>query len=63
MKKSAEEIGNRILFYTFNQTNTFLYIATTRGFRIIRLEDNKITSKRDRESDINFPVILTQGGF
>lgn len=63
MSKSAEEVGNRILFYTFNQTSTFLYIATTRGFRIVRLEDNKITSKRDRESEINFPVSFTQGGF
>lgn len=56
MNRNSEEIGNRILFFTFNQTNTLLFVATTRGFRIVRLEDHKITSKRDRESDLHFPV-------
>ena len=38
---STEELGTRILCYTFNQTNTLLFVGTTKGFRIIRVEDGK----------------------
>jgi hypothetical protein len=52
------ETGNRILCLNFNQSNTLLYIGTTQGLRVLRLEDSKIISRRDRLSSINFP-----GGF
>ena len=52
------EIGNRINCLTFNRSNTLLYIGTSQGLRIFRLEDSKIISRRDRINGINFP-----GGF
>ena len=56
--KSMSEIGNRILCLTFNHSNTLLYIGTSQGLRVLRLEDSKIISRRDRLNRINFP-----GGF
>lgn len=55
---STEELGTRILCYTFNQTNSLLFVGTTKGFRIIRVEDGKITSRRDRDGEIHFPVVF-----
>ena len=52
------EIGNRIHCLTLNHTNTLLYIGTTQGLRVFRLEDSKIISRRDKMNGINFP-----GGF
>lgn len=52
------EKGNRIIHLKFNHSNTLLYISTSQGFRIFRLEDSKIISRRDRILSINF-----MGGF
>jgi WD repeat-containing protein 45 len=52
------EIGNRILSLKFNHSNTMLYIGTSQGLRIARLEDSKIISRRDRLNSVHFP-----GGF
>ncbi|CAG9318497.1 unnamed protein product [Blepharisma stoltei] len=54
----TDDIGNRILRLVFNQTNSNLVAGTSKGFRIVRLEDCKITSRRDKESELHFP-----GGF
>ena len=60
---TSEEIGKKIISVSFNQTNVkfiqnLLAISTIKGFRIIRLEDGKIISKKDEESSMVF-----QGGF
>ncbi|OMJ75516.1 hypothetical protein SteCoe_25331 [Stentor coeruleus] len=60
---SAEVLRNRILSFTFNQTKvianqTLLCIGTTMGFRIVRIEDCKITSARDKLDGQHF-----EGGF
>lgn len=52
------EKGNRIIHLKFNHSNTLLLISTSQGFRIFRLEDSKIVSRRDRMLSINF-----EGGF
>ncbi|OMJ89011.1 hypothetical protein SteCoe_8928 [Stentor coeruleus] len=54
----SDDIGKRILCLSFNQTNTCLAVGSTKGFRIIRLEDSKTIIKRDEDSQSNFP-----GGF
>lgn len=48
------EKGNKIISLRFNHSNTLLYISTTQGFRVYRLEDSKIISRRDRILSINF---------
>ena len=48
------ENGNRILCLTFNHFNTLLYVGTSQGLRVFRLEDFKIISRRDRMNSINF---------
>jgi WD40 repeat protein len=48
------EKGNKIISLKFNHSNTLLYISTTQGFRILRIEDFKVISRRDRILSVNF---------
>jgi hypothetical protein len=59
----ADTLRNRILSLSFNQTKVFdmqtlLCVGTTMGFRLVRVEDAKITSARDKEESQHF-----EGGF
>lgn len=61
--QSANSLRNRILSLSFNQTKvmfiqTLLCVGTTMGFRLIRVEDCKVTSSRDKEESQHF-----EGGF